>query len=109
MIRRPPRSTLFPYTTLFRSALLLPDLFRGRGLFASLSEITLHGDEKVDGHRTFKIEAALQDEDMKFWVDANQFLILKVTHKSKIGRFDQETTTRYHPLINSEVSSQQLA
>src|SRR2546423_8363747 len=24
MIRRPPRSTLFPYTTLFRSALLAP-------------------------------------------------------------------------------------
>src|SRR3712207_7730790 len=24
MIRRPPRSTLFPYTTLFRSAALLP-------------------------------------------------------------------------------------
>ena len=90
-------------------ALLLPDLFRGRGLFASLSEITLHGDEKVDGHRAFKIEAALQDDDLKFWVDANQFLILKVTHKSKIGGFDQETTTRYHPLINTEVSSQQLA
>src|SRR3712207_8902678 len=30
MIRRPPRSTLFPYTTLFRSlriAMLAPDLF----------------------------------------------------------------------------------
>src|SRR5260370_3448812 len=26
MIRRPPRSTLFPYTTLFRSSLLLPSL-----------------------------------------------------------------------------------
>src|SRR3712207_7773844 len=25
MIRRPPRSTLFPYTTLFRSAVLRPD------------------------------------------------------------------------------------
>src|SRR2546430_10688882 len=25
MIRRPPRSTLFPYTTLFRSKTLLPD------------------------------------------------------------------------------------
>src|SRR5438876_2991111 len=73
-------------------ALVLPGLFRGRGLFASLTEVVLHGDEKVDGHRAFKIEAALQDEDMKFWVDANQFLILKVTHKSKIGRFDQETT-----------------
>src|SRR2546429_7327132 len=28
MIRRPPRSTLFPYTTLFRSAEALPQLFR---------------------------------------------------------------------------------
>src|SRR2546430_14868908 len=27
MIRRPPRSTLFPYTTLFRSALFLATLF----------------------------------------------------------------------------------
>src|SRR5260370_15510393 len=27
MIRRPPRSTLFPYTTLFRSPLDLPDRF----------------------------------------------------------------------------------
>src|SRR6266536_3797518 len=26
MIRRPPRSTLFPYTTLFRSGLSAPDL-----------------------------------------------------------------------------------
>src|SRR3712207_8360169 len=30
MIRRPPRSTLFPYTTLFRSPLALP-LGAGRG------------------------------------------------------------------------------
>src|SRR2546425_5056542 len=30
MIRRPPRSTLFPYTTLFRSFLLLSD--RGGGV-----------------------------------------------------------------------------
>src|SRR5256885_2698422 len=27
MIRRPPRSTLFPYTTLFRSAVLLPGAY----------------------------------------------------------------------------------
>src|SRR2546422_11074280 len=32
MIRRPPRSTLFPYTTLFRS------LFLGMGLVAGLTE-----------------------------------------------------------------------
>src|SRR3712207_7276557 len=30
MIRRPPRSTLFPYTTLFRSALAIIDVKRRR-------------------------------------------------------------------------------
>src|SRR3712207_8779448 len=30
MIRRPPRSTLFPYTTLFRSAPARPDALRAR-------------------------------------------------------------------------------
>src|SRR3712207_7635214 len=29
MIRRPPRSTLFPYTTLFRSAMSAPPFLRG--------------------------------------------------------------------------------
>src|SRR2546426_8472943 len=31
MIRRPPRSTLFPYTTLFRSATMSRGGWRGRG------------------------------------------------------------------------------
>src|SRR3712207_8532582 len=31
MIRRPPRSTLFPYTTLFRSSLNSRQVFIGRG------------------------------------------------------------------------------
>src|SRR2546426_2971353 len=38
MIRRPPRSTLFPYTTLFRS----PSLLHGRGLPGSV-----HGGDVV--------------------------------------------------------------
>src|SRR3712207_7710213 len=36
MIRRPPRSTLFPYTTLFRS---LPDLQRRRDADAARSRV----------------------------------------------------------------------
>src|SRR3712207_9199421 len=32
MIRRPPRSTLFPYTTLFRSELTVPALLSARAL-----------------------------------------------------------------------------
>src|SRR5256884_2812856 len=42
MIRRPPRSTLFPYTTLFRSVLLneshLVDLFHGRDARTNLGQ-----------------------------------------------------------------------
>src|SRR3712207_8186782 len=38
MIRRPPRSTLFPYTTLFRSALAL---WRCIGFLTRLSAISL--------------------------------------------------------------------
>src|SRR3989441_8932281 len=32
MIRRPPRSTLFPYTTLFRSHFYLGEIYYNRGL-----------------------------------------------------------------------------
>src|SRR3712207_8348743 len=40
MIRRPPRSTLFPYTTLFRST------FR---LGANIETLILEGDAAIDG------------------------------------------------------------
>src|SRR5690348_18101482 len=46
MIRRPPRSTLFPYTTLFRSYAATPDLDSEHGRFgyadAELSPRTVH-------------------------------------------------------------------
>src|SRR2546429_6336312 len=49
MIRRPPRSTLFPYTTLFRSLLMqrgLPyDSNEGRGYAAAVTAL-MTGDRK---------------------------------------------------------------
>jgi len=90
-------------------ALLFPGLFHGQGLFASLAELKLNGNEKVDGHRAFKIEAALQDEPFKLWIDTSQFLVLKIVFKSKVGNFEQETTIKYRPLLNVEVSPAQLA
>src|SRR2546421_12740467 len=40
MIRRPPRSTLFPYTTLFRSSFPLTSLSAGKGVVSA--KVTLH-------------------------------------------------------------------
>src|SRR5256885_10761150 len=47
MIRRPPRSTLFPYTTLFRSVVLLA-LFVHRDAFEDQVVLVVgrHGDRK---------------------------------------------------------------
>src|SRR3712207_7364129 len=43
MIRRPPRSTLFPYTTLFRSRLERAQLHRANGRVARMAS-----EERVD-------------------------------------------------------------
>src|SRR2546426_7511412 len=44
MIRRPPRSTLFPYTTLFRSheVIAIGHLRRAAGRFLGLTEVPVH-------------------------------------------------------------------
>src|SRR5258708_16559072 len=47
MIRRPPRSTLFPYTTLFRS-LLAAEVAPLVTLFAPLNEVIAAADQQLD-------------------------------------------------------------
>src|SRR3712207_7302618 len=55
MIRRPPRSTLFPYTTLFRSALLFANLILdldGRGQVDQAAHgAILHAGNDLEGSR----------------------------------------------------------
>src|SRR3712207_9299864 len=48
MIRRPPRSTLFPYTTLFRSLLLEP-LLGGDVAFAAVDLVLVADDAHTGG------------------------------------------------------------
>src|SRR5690242_21764293 len=48
MIRRPPRSTLFPYTTLFRSEKIAKDVQNGRYLYCpGGSHLAIYDDQKV--------------------------------------------------------------
>jgi len=48
MIRRPPRSTLFPYTTLFRSLLELSQDASGTISLSDGSEIAFEGIEAIE-------------------------------------------------------------
>src|SRR5258708_30992347 len=71
MIRRPPRSTLFPYTTLFRSRIITLRSIRARshttslpGAFLSLEE----GEMSVSPYhpsQTFLLTCARSPEDRK--------------------------------------------
>src|SRR2546429_2324657 len=50
MIRRPPRSTLFPYTTLFRSDDLDTERDRRRAAEADLEAVRRHGERRSEEH-----------------------------------------------------------
>src|SRR2546427_6760301 len=66
MIRRPPRSTLFPYTTLFRSVVELKQNYPNPFNPATTIPFVLSGELFANGHRprvTLKIYNVLaQDE-----------------------------------------------
>src|SRR2546430_11628722 len=71
MIRRPPRSTLFPYTTLFRSADLachlvapLAQLARPRRLVAMAAQ-DREPSQRFGEHRAFAGALRLRDGDRK--------------------------------------------
>src|SRR3712207_8819317 len=60
MIRRPPRSTLFPYTTLFRSEdiqLLKRRMFTEAGLPQRAMRMTVVIDEQGAGHAVMMVRA----------------------------------------------------
>src|SRR3989442_10647834 len=82
MIRRPPRSTLFPYTTLFRS---LEPRHRA-GAAAGL-----------DGHPEGAVEGAVRAEGRRAW--PHLVAQLAEEHEAEHGGWDRERT----PLSSSHV------
>src|SRR5258708_36232641 len=75
MIRRPPRSTLFPYTTLFRSKM-------GEEIEAVLligPHLCLNGGRQFDGRNAFEIfELLAQGFGLGGVAEAFQFLLVKM-------------------------------
>src|SRR3712207_8763804 len=81
MIRRPPRSTLFPYTTLFRSAFLAegqlgPVKASGASLFylANYTEIAWHGYLPGFGH-TWSLS---RSEEHTSELQSRQYLVCRL-------------------------------
>src|SRR3712207_8916969 len=81
MIRRPPRSTLFPYTTLFRSALL--DRIPG---IADLPGFSADGQLRLDAHhaaRQAAYGAVDRSEEHTSELQSRQYLVCRLLLEKK--------------------------
>src|SRR3712207_7418066 len=76
MIRRPPRSTLFPYTTLFRSAPLAPD-----------QQLRLAGRQRAVGRRGRGPHERGRSEEHTSELQSRQYLVCRLLlEKKKINK-----------------------
>src|SRR3712207_7838644 len=85
MIRRPPRSTLFPYTTLFRSQVALGDLQHEVGLLFALDDTLL---DRLDERRTVvRVDDGLADsersEEHTSELQSRQYLVCRLLLEKK--------------------------
>src|SRR3712207_6865242 len=97
MIRRPPRSTLFPYTTLFRSDLLGPHVgppppgaTRGLGVLASCCHSSVYAS---DGRLS-----TLRSEEHTSELQSRQYLVCRLLLEKK------KTHSSPHPLSSTHKS-----
>src|SRR3712207_7715602 len=98
MIRRPPRSTLFPYTTLFRSA---ADLARARrrarqqrrrGDLALLRPERLPDRRAVPARAARRGAAALRSEEHTSELQSRQYLVCRLLLEKNTPTFSSLST-----------------
>src|SRR3712207_8857952 len=76
MMRRPPRSTLFPYTTLFRSVAPLTSLCRPPGLLDADAYSVSHPRR---GERTYpNPRAGIRSEEHTSELQSRQYLVCRL-------------------------------
>src|SRR5258705_9079679 len=89
MIRRPPRSTLFPYTTLFRSSFLMqhPDFrsatFDTGFIDRILPELEIENREVDDGSRDASLIAAARSEEHTSELQSLRHLVCRLLLEKK--------------------------
>src|SRR3712207_7553040 len=87
MIRRPPRSTLFPYTTLFRSlAAALPELefACGLGTLSLLAgDVVAESLLPVDGFLTVRAPGEPRSEEHTSELQSRQYLVCRLLLEKK--------------------------
>src|SRR3712207_8323108 len=102
MIRRPPRSTLFPYTTLFRSALRrIAFALRSDPLsLAALNQVGLNSQRFMLAAAGISTEGPLRSEEHTSELQSRQYLVcrLLLEKNNATGTFAANSVARYADL-----------
>src|SRR5947207_10112915 len=95
MIRRPPRSTLFPYTTLFRSGHRLP-LQKSRRLLFQISprSQTLLGNEERQSQK-FCARFSIRSEEHTSELQSHSDLVCRLLLEKKKKKYNSQIMTKY--------------
>src|SRR3712207_8526982 len=96
MIRRPPRSTLFPYTTLFRSTPEEEEQVREEPYFAEARLVEILPTPSFDGSSLQKLTASPRSEEHTSELQSRQYLVCRLLLAKKIApsRFIPATQSR---------------
>src|SRR3712207_7423657 len=94
MIRRPPRSTLFPYTTLFRSAYHSPQLLMLSGI-GPAGQLAQHGIATVVDNPN--VGQHLRSEEHTSELQSRQYLVCRLLLEKK-KKNDNHTYNLSSPL-----------
>src|SRR3712207_3833023 len=96
MIRRPPRSTLFPYTTLFRSTIRSGEYLLSRPLFIYVSTDALKNNDAVKPFVDFYVS----EQNLDRLVEAAKYVTLP-------GSLAQESRTQYEDRTTGTVFTEE--
>src|SRR3712207_8022032 len=96
MIRRPPRSTLFPYTTLFRSRTRSGDLQLVLGISAKAGDSMQSGKMRPGGP-DLRLAPLLRSEEHTSELQSRQYLVCRLL-------LEKKQTSRSGVLVESHYS-----
>src|SRR5690348_17767515 len=102
MIRRPPRSTLFPYTTLFRSGRFIDDNYRAVArLIDQAPNTVMHGDAHPGNVYFRNGEAGLRSEEHTSELQSPVHLVCRLLlEKKKKNKSIQHMRTTKSTIIS---------
>src|SRR2546422_7317350 len=95
MIRRPPRSTLFPYTTLFRSPLAIVISLALWAVTLWLSGYVSVASLAVAALLPLWVRLTAPEQPYTFWASVVLALLIIYSHRHNIARLRQGTENRF--------------